>query len=159
MRWVGTASEQDPEYKKFLEGFAEVERKGHPAGAYARKDGKIWVRKTALEKFLGNGSVPKRFCTPHIAGIEISYQPGDKVKTRDGRDGKCVGSIWTVDLINDEKLDVGDFISKIDFGDHFEYHDRDDLTGSRFKSIDEHFDEVEKMLESKKGYAPKSTAD
>ena len=69
---------------------------------------------------------------PHIAGIALTYKEGDKVMTKDGREGTVLGSKWEHELVlyrNNEKPEKGYFIVTLDFGDHTEKHIRDDLIG------------------------------
>lgn len=78
------------------------------------------------------------FNSPHVNGVPVTFKEGDRVKTKDGRDGTVLGSDWVGDLVlyryNDEPR-MGYFIVKVDFGDHIEYHIRNDLFGPRFRQL------------------------
>jgi len=75
---------------------------------------------------------------PHLGGIPITFKEGDRVKTKDGRGGTVLGSDWVGDLVlyryNDEPR-MGYFIVRVDFGDHIEYHIRNDLLCDRFRKL------------------------
>lgn len=38
------------------------------------------------------------FNSPHVGGIPVTYKEGDRVRTKDGRDGTVLGSDWIGDL-------------------------------------------------------------
>lgn len=75
---------------------------------------------------------------PHVNGVPITFKEGDRVKTQDGRVGTVLGSNWFDELVlyryeNEPRL--GYFLVKVDFGDHIEYHIRQDLSGERFRQL------------------------
>ena len=75
---------------------------------------------------------------PAIAGVPVTYWEGDRVKTKDEREGTVLGYDWEHDLvIYDEKgvPSKGFFIVTVDFGDYIEKHIRQNLSGDRFKTI------------------------
>ncbi len=74
---------------------------------------------------------------PAIAGIPITFQEGDEVKTKDGRKGTVLGYSWEHDLVLYDKgiPSKGFFIVTVDFVDHTEKHIRQDLSGKRFKKL------------------------
>ncbi len=76
--------------------------------------------------------------SPYINDIPITFQDGDKVTTRDGREGIVLESVWFPSNVlyryNDEPR-MGYYYIKVDFGDHYEYHLRLDLTGNRFRKL------------------------
>src|SRR5438093_1277676 len=76
--------------------------------------------------------------SPHVCGMAIAFKEGDRVKTRDGRIGTVLGSSWVDELVlyryNDEPR-MGYFLVKVDFGDHLEFHVRQDLAGDRFRKL------------------------
>ena len=75
---------------------------------------------------------------PHVGGIPITFKEGDRVRTKDGRGGTVLGSDWVGDLVlyryNDEPR-MGYFFVRVDFGDHIEYHIRNDLLCDRFRKL------------------------
>ena len=76
--------------------------------------------------------------SPHVGGIPIIFKEGDRVKTKDGREGTVLGSDWISSLVlyrYQSEPRMGYFLVKVDFGDHFEYHIRQDLTGERFRQL------------------------
>ena len=75
---------------------------------------------------------------PHVGGIPIIFKEGDRVRTRDGREGTVLGSDWISSLVlyrYASEPRMGYFLVKVDFGDHIEYHTRQDLTGERFRQL------------------------
>ena len=76
--------------------------------------------------------------SPHVGGIPIIYKEGDRVRTRNGREGTVLGSDWIASLVlyrYESEPRMGYFLVKVDFGDHFEYHIRQDLSGDRFRQL------------------------
>jgi len=76
--------------------------------------------------------------SPHVSGFPITYKEGDRVKTKDGREGTVLGSDWIDDLVlyrYENESRIGYFLVKIDFDDHIEYHIRNDLSGERFRQL------------------------
>jgi len=83
-----------------------------------------------------NGKVGKNF--PHVTGVPIAFKEGDRVKTIDGRVGTVLGSNWVDELVlyrYEGQPRLGYFLVKVDFGEHFEYHIRNDLSGDRFRPL------------------------
>jgi hypothetical protein len=82
------------------------------------------------------GDVGKNY--PHVTGNALTYKEGDRVKTLDGRVGTVLGSSWIDELVlyrHDSQPRMGYFLVKVDFGDHIEYHIRQDLFGERFRQL------------------------
>lgn len=76
--------------------------------------------------------------SPHVTGFPITYKEGDRVKTIDGRVGTVLGSNWVDELVlyrYESEPRSGYFLVKVDFGDHIEYHIRQDLSGDRFRPV------------------------
>ena len=71
---------------------------------------------------------------PAIAGFPVCYIEGDKVRTRDGREGTVLGYDWHHDLViyKDGVPTKGFFIITVDFGEYAEEFLRHDLSGERF---------------------------
>ncbi len=67
-------------------------------------------------------------------GVPICFWEGDKVKTRDGREGTVLGYEWEDDLVSyrDGIPSKGFFLVIVDFGNHTEKFLRHDLSGKRF---------------------------
>lgn len=75
---------------------------------------------------------------PHVTGVPITFKEGDRVKTKDGRVGTVLGSNWFDELAlyrYESEPRLGYFLVKVDFGDHIEYHIRQDLSGERFRQL------------------------
>ncbi len=78
------------------------------------------------------------FNSPHVGGIPVTYKEGDRVRTKDERDGTVLGSDWIDSLVlyrYESEPRIGYFLVKVDFGDHIEYHIRQDLSGERFRNL------------------------
>jgi hypothetical protein len=76
--------------------------------------------------------------SPHVIGVPITFNEGDRVKTKDGREGTVLGSRWFDELVlyrYESESRMGYFLVKVDFGDHIEYHVRNDLSGDRFRPL------------------------
>ncbi len=76
--------------------------------------------------------------SPHVTGVPITFKEGDRVKTLDGRVGTVLGSNWVDELAlyrYESEPRLGYFLVKVDFGDHIEYHIRNDLSGDRFRPL------------------------
>lgn len=76
--------------------------------------------------------------SPHVAGVSLTYLEGDSVTTRDGRKGTVLGSHWVDELVlyrYQDEPQKGFFLVKVDFGEHIEYHIRQDLSGDRFRRL------------------------
>ena len=76
--------------------------------------------------------------SPHVTGVPITFNEGDRVKTIDGRVGTVLGSNWFDELTlyrYESEPRLGYFLVKVDFGDHIEYHIRQDLSGERFRQL------------------------
>jgi len=78
------------------------------------------------------------FNSPHVNGVPITFKEGDRIRTKDGRDGTVLGSDWIDSLVlyrHENEPRMGYFLVKVDFGDHIEYHIRNDLLGDRFRKL------------------------
>jgi len=76
--------------------------------------------------------------SPHVTGFPVTFKEGDRVKTKDGREGTVLGSRWFDELVlyrYESEPRLGYFLVKVDFGDHIEYHIRNDLSGERFRPL------------------------
>jgi hypothetical protein len=73
-----------------------------------------------------------------INGIDVTFQTGDEVWTKDGRKGIVLGSFWAEDLVlyrYESEPRKGYYVILVDFEDHIERHIRNDLIGARFRRL------------------------
>jgi len=130
MTYHGTAKETDKEFQDFLLDYIkEPVLGGSPSGDKYRL-----VKKKDGNKIKQNDIVFFKY--PHASGIALTYFPGDKVITKDGRKGLVEGSILLSDLVIFEKGKPTSYhyVVKVNFGDYSEYHVREDLSGKRIDS-------------------------
>lgn len=75
---------------------------------------------------------------PSVLGVPICFWEGDKVKTRDGREGTVLGYEWEHDLVSYRNgiSSKGFFLVIVDFGSYTEKFLRHDLCGKRFGSTE-----------------------
>lgn len=80
-----------------------------------------------------------KFNWPSIAGVPITYQKGDRVLTRDGREGVVVKYEFEDNLTlygKDNTPSRGFFLVIVDFGNYQTKFLRHDLFGERFSNQD-----------------------